>query len=145
MRAASPAPRPSRKVKPRGSLPIPQAGRGKLLLRAALPECRISGGRAPTPSSSSVQPARHELDWLDVQHVMPIRFVSENLLEHRLSLKGRGEELDDLLDLVGDDGVEDHQPTLRVPRCYAFGLLGEFACLLVQVHTRRRVECLIER
>ena len=68
--------------------------------------------------------ACYELDRLDVEDLSPARFILEHGLESRLGLGGRSEELDDLLDLVGDDGVEDHAPTIGQGEARVFGLLG---------------------
>ena len=66
--------------------------------------------------------ACYELDRLDVEDLSPARFILEHGFEHRLGLGGRSEELDDLLDLVGDDGVEDHVPTIGQGEARVFGL-----------------------
>ena len=68
--------------------------------------------------------ARHELDGLDVKHVSPIRLVYEHPAEHRLSFDTRLEELENLLDLLADDGIEDHQGTIRRRGGEIFGFLG---------------------
>ena len=62
----------------------------------------------PAQTAPLVEPARHELDGLNVKHVSPVRLVYEHTSEDRLSLEARFEELKNLLDLVADDGVEDH-------------------------------------
>ena len=61
------------------------------------------GGLPPEqPSDDSAEERRlvlatcYELDRLDVEDLSPVRFI----LEHRLGLGGRSEELDDLMDLV---------------------------------------------
>jgi len=43
-----------------------------------------------------------------VEYLSPIRLVIEHALKYLLRLRRRAEELDHLLDLVGDDRVEDH-------------------------------------
>jgi DNA invertase Pin-like site-specific DNA recombinase len=55
----------------------------------------------------------YKLDGLDVEHVSPARLVYEHTAEHRLSLAACLEELENLLDLVADDGIEDHRATIR--------------------------------
>ena len=69
----------------------------------------------------------YELDRLDVEDLSPARFILEHGLEHRLGLAGRSEELDDLFDLVGDDGVEDHAPTIGQGVARVFGLFRRVA------------------
>jgi hypothetical protein len=73
---------------------------------------------------SSVQAARNELDALYVESLSPVRLVLENPFEHRLRLGWRIEELNDLMDLVRNDGVEDHDATICLPRGGVFGLFG---------------------
>jgi hypothetical protein len=52
--------------------------------------------------------ARHKLDGLNVKHLSPVRLVFEHPFEHRLGFDTGLEELENLLDLVTDDGIEDH-------------------------------------
>jgi hypothetical protein len=78
----------------------------------------------PAQTAPLVEPARYELDGLNVKHVSPVRLVYEHTSEHRLSLDARFEELKNLLDLVADDGVEDHGVRIRRRRREIFGLLG---------------------
>ena len=77
--------------------------------------------------SALVLSARDELHALDVERVSPFGLVFEHRFEHRLRLGRRVEELDDLMDLVRDDGVEDHGATIRRGRADVFGPLGGFA------------------
>ena len=67
----------------------------------------------PAQTAPLVEPARHELDGLNVKHVSPVRLVYEHTSEDRLSLNARLEELKNLLDLVADDGIEDHGARIR--------------------------------
>jgi len=78
----------------------------------------------PAQTAPLVEPARHELDGLNVKHVSPVRLVYEHTSERRLSLDARFEELKNLLDLVADDGVEDHGVRIRRRRREIFRLLG---------------------
>jgi len=55
-----------------------------------------------------VQSARDELDGLNVKHLAPVGLVYEHPFEHRLGFDTGLEELENLLDLVTDDGIEDH-------------------------------------
>src|SRR4051795_3885650 len=71
-----------------------------------------------------VQTTGNELNGLDVQQITPVRLVPQNFLKHRLGLRRRAEELDDLLDLVGNDGVEDNRPSIREWSGAVFGPLG---------------------
>ena len=57
-------------------------------------------GDADGPAGSLVEPARDELDGLDVEELAPLWFVLEDALEHGLRLGRSVVELDDLLDLV---------------------------------------------
>jgi hypothetical protein len=59
-----------------------------------------------------------------VEHVSPIRLVHEHTAEHRFSFDTGLEELKDLLNLVADDGVEDHGPRIRRQLSRVFGLFG---------------------
>ena len=76
-----------------------------------------------------VLPAGHELDRVELKHVSPIRLVLEHCLKHRLGLGRRSKELDDLMDLIRDDGVEDHGTTIRRGQAGVFGPLDEFASI----------------
>ena len=68
----------------------------------------------PAQTAPLVEPARYELDGLNVKHVSPVRLLYEHTSEDRLSLEARFEELKNLLDLVADDGVEDHATRIRL-------------------------------
>jgi hypothetical protein len=52
--------------------------------------------------------AGHELDGLDVEDIAPVGLVLKGAFEHRLGLTEGPVELDDSVDLVRDDGIEDH-------------------------------------
>jgi hypothetical protein len=78
----------------------------------------------PSNGGALVRSPRNELHALDVESLSPVRLVFENRLEHRLGLGRRVEELNDLMDLVRNDGVEDHGARIRRRRREFFDLLG---------------------
>jgi hypothetical protein len=94
------------------------------------PESRRSFGSKAFPPEQSrddgalVPSARNELHARDVESLSPVRLVFENRLEHRFGLSRRVEELNHLMDLVRDDGVEDRGVRIRRRRREIFGLLG---------------------
>jgi hypothetical protein len=84
---------------------------------------RPAGTLIPTNAGVSIRPAgastwrlvgaaRLQLDSLDVQDVSPTWFVIEDADKHRLGFMALEEELDHALDLVADDGVQDHSRTV---------------------------------
>jgi hypothetical protein len=71
-----------------------------------------------------VPAAGDELDGLDPENVFPVRLVFDHQLDHRLGLGRRAVELDHLVDLTGDDRIEDHPATIRRRGDLVFGLSG---------------------
>ena len=59
-----------------------------------------------------------------MKHLSPVRLGYEHPFEHRLGFDTGLEELENLLDLVTDDGVEDHATRIRRQSGRVFGLLG---------------------
>jgi hypothetical protein len=69
----------------------------------------------PSDDSALVVPsARNELHALHVESLSPPRLVFENRFRIASASAARPEELDDLMDLVGDDRVENHRRTINV-------------------------------
>jgi hypothetical protein len=80
--------------------------------------------RRPYASVPLILSTRHKLNGLNVKHLSPVRLVYKHPFEHRLGFDTGLEELENLLDLVTDDGVEDHESddTMATqPRLRPFG------------------------